>query len=258
MENIFFGLRLTKDELPTLINNNFYDLLVENKFLLIEGADLSDELLVKLALNIGTPKESFPIHSRSKNSPFIRVQFNGKQSNYNASYWHTDRNWGKQIAKATILQCYSAPIQKGKTFLFDTISTFNSLPDSIKSYLSTVRGYYPLNSYAKKNMDKNSYKNSELRMLEDFSEFIIATHPKSGDKGIYISERYLEIDKVTKPINKDLSIKESLVKIIEGGIVYQHEWKLGDILIWDNYSTLHKAEPPSQNSMKETHRIVVY
>jgi alpha-ketoglutarate-dependent taurine dioxygenase len=188
--------------------------------------------------------------------PFVKHQVAGVAANYDAAYWHQDRNFGTSPAKATVLQCHEAPAAGGETPLLDGVATLAALGEATHETLRSWRGIYEFGEIAETEDERQYSDPEDLKRLKDFTESVVLTHPVTGRESIGLSERYVRFDDEENAINPGRPRLETLREIIENGVVYRHQWKVGDVLIWDNFATLHRSDP-IVGATKVTHRIVV-
>jgi taurine dioxygenase len=70
---------------------------------------------------------------------------------------------------------------------------------------------------------------------------LVRIHPRTGRKCLYISEGAIrEIVGLDRQESEDL-IQELFAHLIRPEVVYRHRWKVGDVVMWDNYSAVHCA-----------------
>ena len=70
---------------------------------------------------------------------------------------------------------------------------------------------------------------------------LIRTHPENGTRAIYMHQGKVEQFVGMTPEDSHALIEELLETAIRPEFVYRHEWRLGDLLIWDDRSTMHMA-----------------
>ena len=86
---------------------------------------------------------------------------------------------------------------------------------------------------------------------------VVRTHPETGRKALYVNPahtvRILGID--------DDEAEDLLADLTEHSVkpefVYRHEWRLHDLVFWDNRCCMHIAEPPPEGSSRHMHRTTV-
>ncbi len=210
-----------------------------------------------MAYSLGTPQVAQPERARVTGMPFIKHQVAGAEANYDAAYWHQDRNFGTTPVKATVLQCHVAPEAGGRTSLLDGVATLAALDEDSLATLRAWRGIYEFGELAQAEEEQQFSDVGELQRLADFEESVVLTHPVTGRESISLSERYVRFDDDDSAIDPGRPRLETLRRIIEDGRVYRHRWEVGDVLIWDDYATLHRGDPVAVSTSKITHRVVV-
>jgi len=70
---------------------------------------------------------------------------------------------------------------------------------------------------------------------------LVRTHPETGRKALYINPIRIEaIEGLSEP--EMLSLLDELIEhATHEKYQYRHQWKLGDLVMWDNRCLLHKA-----------------
>ena len=87
---------------------------------------------------------------------------------------------------------------------------------------------------------------------------LVRTHPVNGTKAVWFHPSKLDHIVGMSPEESQEFIAEVTTHLTKPEFVYVHEWKLGDMLIWDNRAALHKAGfdyDPNQHRM--LYRILV-
>lgn len=254
-----FAARLTPAELEEFLStDSLAKQLHAHRLLIVEGAEPSDELVTRIAHSLGEPQLAFPAKARVEGHPHIKHQVAGRSGNYDAAYWHQDRNFGVTPARATILQCHEAPVSGGETPMVDAVATLAALDDETKQVLRNWTGVYEFGAVADAAEERQFSDSADLGRLRDFTDRVILTHPVTGWESISLAERYVRIETGGHQLADSRSPEASLVELIEDGVIHRHCWQVGDILIWDNYATLHRGEPlTTPDTTKITHRIVV-
>lgn len=255
--NYQFGLELEipADQLLQMKNEKLLGLIYSYKLIIFKNIKLDDKGLLSLANKLGNPLPSYPIKSRVENNRYIRLQKDGRKKNYDASYWHCDRNWCTEICDFTLLKCVKAPLSGGATLILDAVHTAKTLQKNLHEKLSKIEIPYNVEETAKKLKNSNSHEYTafELKKLKNFKARLIINHPHTKEKTVSVTQRY--IHEAFHVANKEL-INE-LFNVINSGVIHKYYWAKGDVLIWDNFATLHKAGTTNQNSDKITKRIVI-
>jgi len=93
--------------------------------------------------------------------------------------------------------------------------------------------------------------------FSDITRPLVRRHPVTLSRFIYLNEKWLErIEELDH--GESTAMLESLYRrMSESPFHYRHQWKAGQILIWDNNIVAHKAFPVTDGSRKITWRIIV-
>ena len=84
---------------------------------------------------------------------------------------------------------------------------------------------------------------------------IAREHPRSGWTALYIGRWACEIEGLPETEGRDL-IRHLQEWATRDEFVYRHRWKAGDLVIWDNRATMHRARPfDDQTHRRELRRV---
>jgi len=209
--------------------------------LVVRGDKLSDDDLVQFGRGFGdleNPGVKSPLTTR----PEIMVVSNirddkgknlGRLPDGEMSF-HYDMVHQKRPNKAGILHAIELPPTGGDTCFANMYLAYETLPDSMKQRLE---GLTALNTYEYGSTNTAAKKLSEGAPTAIHP--VVRTIPETGRKALYISR--LMTDRII-----GLSEEESRALLSElcdhceqPRFIYQHKWRAGDLLIWDNRCTTH-------------------
>ncbi|MPY73835.1 MAG: TauD/TfdA family dioxygenase [Alphaproteobacteria bacterium] len=155
--------------------------------------------------------------------------------------WHTDMSYAKRPARVTMLYAVEVPVLHGLalggTGFANAAAAWDALPQSMQDEIRDLKGVF----------DFRGRKRSSPVSAEDIAQYppvehpIVRTHPRTGRKGLYIAR-----DDCTGIVGKDeptaLALIEALADhIVRPDFVYQHRWRVGDVVAWDNCTVQHRA-----------------
>jgi taurine dioxygenase len=155
--------------------------------------------------------------------------------------FHTDHSNAACPPKATVLHAVSLPDRGGDTQYVNMHLAYDELPEMTKQRLDGLKALhvYQSTNSARKLMELS--EENRARVPEAVAHPIVRTHPETGRKAIYINPIRIEgIVGMTEP--DSLSLLADLLKhATQPKYQYRHRWRLGDLVMWDNRSLLHKA-----------------
>ncbi len=155
--------------------------------------------------------------------------------------WHTDMSYAKRPAKATMLYAVEVPVLHGLTLggtgFANAAAAWDALPQSMQDAIRDLKGVF----------DFRGRKRSSPVRPEDIAQYppvqhpIVRTHPRTGRKSLYIAR-----DDCTGIVGKDERTGQALIEaladhIVRPDFVYQHHWRVGDVVVWDNCTVQHRA-----------------
>ena len=163
-----------------------------------------------------------------------------------AEGWHTDGAYDEEPFKATQLYALAVPSRGGDTHFASMYAAYEALPARLKEGLDGRKGAFTYGGRRK----ATALLNEEDRDWTPVFHPIIRTHPETGRKGLYFDPgKILYIDGL-EPAENDALIDELTERMITPDGQYTHRWRQGDIVIWDNRCSYHKAAgdyPPEED-----------
>src|SRR4029434_6450033 len=154
-----------------------------------------------------------------------------------AEGWHTDGAYDEEPFKATQLFALAVPSRGGDTFFASMYAAYEALPPRIKTRVEGRRGACTSGGRRK----ATALLNEEDRDWTPVFHPIIRTHPETKRKALYFDP-----GKILRVEGLDASESDALIDELTGYMIqpdgqYRHKWRKGDIVIWDNRCSYHKA-----------------
>ncbi len=155
-------------------------------------------------------------------------------------HWHSDKSYRREPSLATFLYSLEVPGEGGETQFANTLMAFDALPEDRQQELAQLKVVH-------------SWPNSKLRAsgkpatAEEIANWppiaqpLAQIHPPSGRKGLFIGQHAAYIEGQEE---KGRALIEELEAwCTQDRFVYNHHWRVGDLLMWDNRCLLHRAAP---------------
>jgi len=163
-----------------------------------------------------------------------------------AEGWHTDGAYDAEPFKATQLYALAVPSRGGDTLFASMYAAYDALPARLKTLLEGRKGVFTYGGRRK----STALLNPEDRDWTPVRHPIIRTHPETGRKGLFFDPgKILSIDGFDGA-ESDALIDELTERMIQPEGEYRHRWRKGDVVIWDNRCSYHKAAgdyPPEED-----------
>ena len=154
--------------------------------------------------------------------------------------WHTDLSYEKVPAKATQLYPIVLPSSGGGDTQFaNCYAAYDALPDRLKKKVEHLSGNYIYGGKAKR--PTLAFLDEADKQRKPVIHSVLKVHPETGRRSLYLDPRkVLNFNAMDEQEGADL-IEELTGYLIQPGYTYQHQWQMGDIVIWDNRCAMHAA-----------------
>jgi len=163
-----------------------------------------------------------------------------------AEGWHTDGAYDEVPFKATQLYALAIPDTGGDTLFASGYAAYDAMPERLKQRLEGVAGAFTYGGRRK----AQALLNPEDRDRPPAFHPIIRTHLETGRKSLYFDPGKILYIQGAEPAESDALIEELTELMIQPEGQYRHKWHVGDVVIWDNRCSYHKAAgdyPPEQD-----------
>ncbi len=205
-----------------------------------DGATLSegDEGVMRITLD------------EKKNPAYARFLFGNE-------LWHMDGTYLESVPPfATLLAPVALAREGGDTMFANTYAAFEDLPDSEQRELEKLRVVHSLPAAlfpAKRNCTAEEFA--------VWASYPTQTHPlvwqhKSGRKSLVLGTQCAFVEGMHQTESHDL-LQRLMTHATQDRYVYRHAWRMGDLAIWDNTGTMHRALPYERNSEREMLRCTL-
>jgi alpha-ketoglutarate-dependent taurine dioxygenase len=159
----------------------------------------------------------------------------------NAS-WHTDHTNQELPPKFTSLYAVELPDQGGGTAVVNMRAAYEALPADMRERIIGLKTENTLISSARAATgNPDVVKAREALNGKLVMHPLVRTHPDSGTKAIWFHQNKTETVTGMDPFETQTFLTELLETAIKPEFTYLHEWRLGDMLLIDNRSAMHKA-----------------
>jgi alpha-ketoglutarate-dependent taurine dioxygenase len=170
-----------------------------------------------------------------------------------AFYWHIDGTMQEVPVLASIMSARRLSAVGGDTEFCNTYAAYDDLPDHEKAALDRVRVVHTLEA-----TQRYVYPEPTLDMLEGWhryadNELPLVWNHRSGRKSLVIGSTASHVVGMDRRAGAAL-----LCRLREWAtqpqFVYRHQWKIGDLVLWDNTGTMHRALEYPLDSGRMMHR----
>jgi alpha-ketoglutarate-dependent 2,4-dichlorophenoxyacetate dioxygenase len=154
--------------------------------------------------------------------------------------WHTDASFQDPPGRYSMLHAKVVPPVGADTEYADMRAAYDALPAATKAQLDGLRVHHSI-AYSRQTLGFEFSKNEE-DMLKGAVHPLVRTLPRSGRRALYLASHASRIIDWPVPEGR-LLLRDLIEHATQGQFVYRHTWRVGDLVIWDNRCTMHRATP---------------
>jgi taurine dioxygenase len=155
--------------------------------------------------------------------------------------WHTDGTHLKQPVTTSMLYCVVAPGEGGETEFADTATAYDDLPIDLRAFIDDKKAIHSYLLLQQRSFPDRPLSEVKRREIPDILQSLVWLHPVTGRKALYLGEHIIA-GVEGMPKDEGIALVTQLREhATQPRYVYRHTWQPGDMLIWDNRCTLHRA-----------------
>ncbi|WZK89599.1 TauD/TfdA family dioxygenase [Aliisedimentitalea scapharcae] len=176
--------------------------------------------------------------------------------------WHTDHSYDDEPAMGSILRAIDVPPVGGDTLFVSMGMAFDTLSPTLQTFLMGLSAWHSSRHvFGAAAADSEAVKSGRLAnadaATQDVLHPIVIRHPLSGRKGLFVNPVFTtRIDGLT-PAESDALLQFLYAHCQQPELHCRVRWNAGDITMWDNRATWHKAINDYHGYRRYMHRITV-
>ena len=164
----------------------------------------------------------------------------GKHPDKGTLAWHTDGSWKERTGQATILYAEVVPEEGGETHFSDMYGAYERLTPEWKARIAGLRAVHNLDFSRTRRHGEDPMTEAQRREVPPVDHPIVRTHPETGRRCIFLGDHAEYIVGMDYDEGRRL-IEELNVLVVHPDLTYEHHWKPGQLIAWDNRCVMHRA-----------------
>lgn len=169
--------------------------------------------------------------------------------------WHSDSSFKRIPARYSLLSARIIPSWGGETQFADMRAAWDALPDRMKARIEGMICEHT-QLFSRGKIGFTDWAEEERIKMAPVPQVLVRTHPGSGRKSIYLSSHAGRIRGMEEPEARMLLLDLNEFAT-QPQFVYTHTWKVGDLVMWDNRCTMHRAREYDETQVRDMHRTTV-
>jgi taurine dioxygenase len=223
---------------------------LEHQVLLFPAQDVPPERQVALARRFGEVQihvmnqyhaDGYPELYRLSNLD-AHGKPNGRHPDKGTLAWHTDGSWRRRTGQATIIYGEVMPRRGGETHFCDMYGAYERLDSAWKQRIANLRAVHNLDFSRNRRHGEDPMTDEQRRATPPVDHPVVRTHPQTKRKCLFLGDHAESI--VGMPYEEGRALIDELNALApHPDLTYEHRWQPGQLLVWDNRCTMHRATP---------------
>ena len=151
-------------------------------------------------------------------------------------WFHHDMCYAEEPNRASFLFCIETPSIGGNTKFANMYQAYENLPQKLKERIHGRRVLQVFDAIQDSRIDLSSRSLDELM---HYWQPMVVRHPETGRPAIYVNRLMSHVVEGLDQAESDALLDELYEYTEDPALVYEHVWKPGDLLMWDNLCSIH-------------------
>jgi len=224
----------------------------QHSVLVFRGQEVSDDIQLAFSRRFGEP-EFTKVGSLGTGTHFVRLTTIGPDGkvvppdhryalrNRANQLWHTDSSFKRVPALTSVLSARTVPGEGGETEFVSTRLAFERLAPAMQRRLENSFAWHDY-AHSRGQIAADLASPEERAALPPVCWRMVWVNPVNGRKALYLASHAYAVEGMDEAAGKKL-IDELMAAATAPGTSYVHQWKNGDVVMWDNRATMHRGRP---------------
>ncbi|HUN39582.1 MAG TPA: TauD/TfdA family dioxygenase [Acetobacteraceae bacterium] len=169
--------------------------------------------------------------------------------------WHSDSSFRSVPAKYSLLSGRIIPSWGANTEFADMRAAYDALDDRTRGEVEDLVCLHSL-LYSREAIGFTEMTEQEKTAFRPVRQRLVRTHPVTRRKSLFLSSHAGAIEGWTVPEAR-MFLRDLTEFATQPRFVYSHEWRVGDLVIWDNRTTMHRARRFDRTEVRDVRRTTL-
>jgi alpha-ketoglutarate-dependent 2,4-dichlorophenoxyacetate dioxygenase len=169
--------------------------------------------------------------------------------------WHSDSSFKATPAKYSLLRAVSVPSRGGNTEFAYMVAAYDALDAQTRAEVEDLVCEHS-QLFSRQQLGFTDFTEEERTRFAPVRQRLVRIHPVTGRKSLYLSSHAGSI--LGWPVPEARAFLRDLVEhATQRHFVYAHQWRIGDLVMWDNRQTMHRARPFPAHEPRDMRRTTL-
>ena len=223
-------------------------LFSQHHVLVFPGQDLTPDEQIAFASRWGE-LVAHPYASMPDYPNIIELKNRGKKKDVN-QHWHSDMTFNPEPPKLTMLYALEAPEYGGETAFSNQVLAYEELSPGLKAVLDNTRALHTAEGLA-------TLYGEDSSQAPRAEHPVVRTHDESGLRALYVCRAFTRQFVGWSRTDSKALLEHLFEHSIRPEYQARHQWRPGDLVMWDNRCLLHYAVHDHGDEPRLIHRLQV-
>jgi len=154
--------------------------------------------------------------------------------------WHTDASFQDPPGRYSMLSARVVPTVSADTEFADMRAAYDALDSQTKKQLEGLQAHHSI-AHSRQTLGFE-FSREEEEKLKGAIHPLVRINPRTQRRSLYLASHASRIVEWPVPEGR-LMLRDLIEHATQVAFVYRHVWRVGDLVIWDNRATMHRARP---------------
>ena len=246
--------------LPRAVFEKILDAWHQHLVIVLRGQSLDEEAQVRFAQRFG---ELSPIHTSHHSATNKAVMYIGNRKKdgkligalpLGEMQFHSDQCYQERPAMGTMLYSIEIPAVGGNTLFANAYRAYDALPSDVREQIGGKKAVHVY--------DYDGGVTDRRRMVApgagiSFAHPVARTHPATRRKALYVNRLMTHHIEGLAPEESERLLEMLFATLERPEFVYEHRWRVGDLVLWDNRCTLHARRDFDPGEQRWMRRVTI-
>lgn len=239
---------------------------LDNLVLLFRDQKLTDQQLADFSRNFGPLDLAPPMETAggAPGHPEILVISNVKEGGKaigtlgdGEAIWHSDMNYMEEPPTGSLLYSLEIPPTGGDTGFSNMYTALDTLPDDLRKRIDGLSIKHDSSTNSGGYLREGSEPVTDVSTCPGAVHPMVCTHPETGRKSLFVGRRRHAYIMGLPVEESETLLDEIWAHATAPELSWHHQWRVGDVLMWDNRCTMHRRDSFDPASRRVMHRTQI-
>ena len=242
-----FGVEVRLVDVPRLADADLRHLLLclyDQRFVVLRTCGLTKAQFVEFARRVGEPIRLSGDPEYPEIARITNIDTDTKTRRLGAAHWHTDQSFRDEVSSVTTLYSVQAPKRGGETKFCNMAAAYSALPESTKRRIEDLVVIHRHGvSVVARPGDHVPIPPRRWDQSTTVTHPLVRRHPITGIKTLYAVTGTSQGIEGMEPSEAKTLLSELCDHAFADRFVARHAYRVDDLIMWDNPTTMHSATP---------------